>query len=113
MTRLNAIERRIKRVRARIKRENQGKIKLSVHRTNKHIYAQLIELETGKVLASSSDAKIEKGTKTEKALAVGKEIGEKAVAKKIKSVVFDRAAYKYHGRVKAVCEGAREAKLTI
>ncbi len=86
--------------------------RLTVFRSLNHIYAQLIDDSTGTVLASTSDMKgNEKGTKTEKAKTVGKEIAKKAGEKKITKVVFDRNGYKYHGRVKAVAEAAREEGL--
>ena len=95
--------RRHKRVRARIK----GTIKiprLCVFRSNKYIYVQLINDEIGKTLASSkSDLK-----KADKA---GKDIAKKAEGLKIKKVVFDRGGYKYHGRIKALADAAREAGL--
>ncbi len=74
-------------------------------------YAQLIDDEVGKVLTSHSDIKAKKGTKTEKAKEVGLEIAKKAQELKITEVVFDRNGYKYHGRVKAIAEGAREGGL--
>lgn len=85
--------------------------RLAVSKTVAHIYAQLIDDESGKVLASANDLKTKKGTKTESANNVGKEIAEKAKAAKISEVVFDRGGNLYHGRVKAVAEGAREGGL--
>ena len=113
ITRFKPSIRRKLRNRSRIKRRG-AEVRLSVFRSNQHIYAQLIDLKTGKILASASDKNNkDKKTKVEKALVVGKEIGEKALKAKIKKAVFDRGSYKYHGRVKAVCEGAKEAKLII
>jgi large subunit ribosomal protein L18 len=113
ITRYKPNIRRQKRVRAKIKR--QGSLtRLSVFRSNKYIYAQLLDNKTGKVLVASSDLKItDKKTKTEKAGMVGKDIAEKAMEKGIKQSVFDRGSYQYHGRVKALCEAAREAKFVI
>lgn len=89
--------------------------RLSVFRSNTHIYGQLIDDEKGVTLVSvsSKDAEIEstKGTKTQKAFEVGKALGAKAVANGIASVVFDRNGYLYHGRVKNLAEGAREGGL--
>lgn len=84
--------------------------RLSVTRSLRHISAQLIDDTTGTTLVSANDTDA-KGTKTEKALAVGKQIAEAAKAKGIEAVVFDRGSYQYHGRVKAVAEGAREGGL--
>lgn len=84
--------------------------RLSVHRSLKHISAQLINDEAGVSLGSVSDMAL-KGTKTEKALALGKAIAAVAQEKGITEVVFDRGAFLYHGRVKAVADGAREAGL--
>ncbi len=86
--------------------------RLCVFRSNTNIYAQLIDDETGKTLAAASDLKIKKkGTKSEAAKKVGEEIASKAIALKIEAVVFDRAGFSYHGRVKALAEGAREGGL--
>ncbi len=114
--------RRHKRVRAKIL--STAKIpRLCVFRSNKHITAQLIDDKNGKIIAFASDFKIgkisEKELKSEKGLsgkratayAVGTSIAQKAQEKKIKKVVFDRGGYKYHGRVKALAEGARESGL--
>jgi|OpeIllAssembly_1097287.scaffolds.fasta_scaffold477004_2 large subunit ribosomal protein L18 len=85
--------------------------RLAVNRSNAQIYAQLINDEIHKTLLAASDLDIKKGTKTEKASLVGKKIAELALKKKIKKVVFDRSGYKFHGRVKALAEGAREGGL--
>jgi large subunit ribosomal protein L18 len=104
--------RRKARIRAKIK-GTADTPRLSVYRSLRFIYAQLIDDKTGKVLASSSSMKAKGGTKVEQATAVGEEIGKKAKDLKIESVVFDRNGYKYHGRVKAVADGARSAGLTF
>ena len=119
--------RRHKRVRARVK--GIGKIlRLCVFRSNKHIYAQLIDDETGKTIIAASDKEMKRKTqsakrKTEKkeekslsgkvavAYEVGKLIAKKATEKKLEKVVFDRGGYKYHGRIKALADGAREGGL--
>ena len=87
--------------------------RLCVYRSNKNIEAQIIDDVKGVTLVSSSSMalKLENGSNVEAAAAVGKDIAEKAVAKKIKKVVFDRSGYIYHGRVKALAEAAREAGL--
>ena len=83
--------------------------RLSVHRTLRHIYAQIIDDINGKTLVSTSDAKVEaKGTKTEIAQKVGAAIAKLALEKKITAVRFDRGSRKYHGRVAALAEAARE-----
>ncbi|MFV0560456.1 MAG: 50S ribosomal protein L18 [Enterococcus sp.] len=84
--------------------------RLNVFRSNKNIYAQLIDDVAGVTLASAStlDKEISGGTKTESATAVGKLIAERGAAKGIKVVVFDRGGYLYHGRVQALAEAARE-----
>ena len=107
------VENRIKR-KKRIRSKIQGtaeRPRLAVQRSLMHTYASLINDETGKVLGSTSDMKIAKGTKVEKAAEVGAEIAKKAKELKITTVVFDRNGYKYHGRVKAVAEAAREGGL--
>jgi large subunit ribosomal protein L18 len=89
--------------------------RLVVFRSLKHIYAQLIDDDKGVTIVSSSDVakdfKAEGKKKTEISFAVGKHIAEKAIAAGVKKVCFDRSGYLYHGRVKAVAEGARKAGL--
>ncbi len=86
--------------------------RLVIFRSLSHIYAQLVNDETGTVIAASSDLKSKaKGTKTEKAKAVGEEIAKLAKEKKVETVVFDRNGFKYHGRIKALADSAREAGL--
>lgn len=84
--------------------------RLIVNKSNLSTYAQIIDLE-GKVIASADDRAIKKGTKTEKAMEVGKAIAKKAIEKGVNSVVFDRNGYRYHGRIKSVSMGANEAGL--
>ncbi|AZA79067.1 MULTISPECIES: 50S ribosomal protein L18 [Chryseobacterium] len=113
---LSKLEKRI-----RIKRRVRGKIsgsselpRLSVYKSNKEIYAQLIDDKNGKTLASASSREKgvdAKGTKTEVSAAVGKAIAAKAIAAGIESIVFDRNGFVYHGRVKALADGAREGGL--
>jgi len=103
-------ERRHKRVRAKIS-GTALRPRLAVFRSLKHIYAQLIDDENHKTLVSASDLEIKldkKMTKTEKAQLVGELLGKKALKKNIKEVVFDRGGFKYHGRVKSLCEGVRK-----
>lgn len=107
--------------RAKIKRRIRKKVfgtstipRLSVFRSNKQIYAQLIDDLTGKTIASSGSLKNEeagKGNKNAQATVVGKGIADKAKESGIENVVFDRNGYLYHGRVKVLAEAAREAGL--
>ena len=84
--------------------------RLVVFRSLKHIYAQLVDDTTGRTLLTVTDAGAE-GKKTEKSAEVGKQIASRAKEAGISRVVFDRAGYQYHGRVKAVADGAREGGL--
>ncbi len=84
--------------------------RLAVFRSNKYMYAQLIDDAAQKTLASASSAEM-KGKKADAAKAVGKAIAEKAMALKVKAVVFDRGGFGFRGRVKALADGAREAGL--
>ncbi len=108
--------------RAKIKRRIRKKItgtsampRLSVFRSNKQIYAQIIDDSCGKTLvsASSYNNKGAKGTKIEQAAFVGKEVAEKAKKAGIEAVVFDRNGYLYHGRVKSLADSAREGGLKL
>ncbi len=85
--------------------------RLVVFRSLKHIYAQIVDDSAGRTLMTVSDQGSAAGKKSERSVAVGKAIAEKAKAAGITRVVFDRAGYKYHGRVKAVADGAREGGL--
>lgn len=102
------------RIRAKISGTAQ-KPRLSVFRSNKDIYVQLIDDTNGLTLVSANsrqkDVAAQKGTKSEKASLVGKIVAEKAKALGIETCVFDRGGYLYHGRVKAVADGAREGGL--
>jgi large subunit ribosomal protein L18 len=110
------LERRAK-IKASIRRKISGSTerpRLSVFRSNKEIYAQIINDETGTTLAAASSSKLEgAGTKTDTAKAVGLAIAEAAKAAGVNTVVFDRNGYLYHGRVKALAEAAREGGLTF
>jgi len=86
--------------------------RLSVYRSNKEIYAQLVDDNSGVTIASSSSREAKtNGTKTEQSAAVGKLIAEKAKSKGVETVVFDRNGFVYHGRIKALADGAREGGL--
>ena len=103
------------RTRYRITTNAAGRPRLSVFRSGKHIYAQVIDDATAAtIVAASTNEKEGKPAKTynlEAATAVGKKIAERALAKGVKQVVFDRGGYIYHGRVKALAEAAREGGL--
>lgn len=86
--------------------------RLSVHRSLKHMRAQIIDDANGTTLVAVNDATLT-GTKSERAVGVGKRIAEAAKAKGITTVIFDRGAYRYHGRVKALADSARESGLTF
>ena len=110
---LSKLQRRT-RIKRRIRKIISGtatKPRLSVYRSNKEIYAQLIDDVNGVTLASVSSRDIKASTKVEAATAVGKSIGEKAVKAGVETVVFDRNGYLYHGRVKVLADAAREAGL--
>lgn len=103
-------EQRKRRVRSRIE-GTAARPRLSVFRSSVHIYGQLIDDDKQKTLAAMSDLKIKTGKKTEKAGLVGEALAKLALAKKIKKVIFDRNGFKFHGRVKALAEGARKGGL--
>ena len=112
--------RRKQRVRLSLRRSAGGRPRLSVFRSSKHIYAQVIDDDQKKTLVATSDQKFEKAGKDEgkgkedkksRAKKVGADIAAKCKEKGIDKVVFDRAGYKYHGRVSALATGAREAGL--
>lgn len=103
--------------RARIRKKVGGdteRPRLSVYRSGRHIYAQIIDDSTGKTLVAYSTLEGEIKTKNiESAKQVGAEIAKRALGKNLKSVVFDRSGYVFHGRIKAVADGAREAGLSF
>ena len=109
-------ERRRRRVRTRLARINKGRPRLSVFRSSRHIYAQIIDDVAGRTLASAStlDETLRSGktgANKEAAEAVGKLLAERAKAAGITAVVFDRGGYLFHGRVKALADAAREGGL--
>ena len=111
--------RRLNRVRRSVKRAAYGRARLSVHRSGRHIYAQVIDDGVGKTVAAASsldkDLREKLKTSADKAAAtaVGKLVAERAIKAGVKDVVFDRGHYRYHGRVKALADGAREAGLSF
>jgi len=107
----NAAIRRSRRVRSRVKAS--GRLRLSVFRSARHIYAQVIDDAKGETLvsASSLDQGMDNGGNAQGAENVGKLLGERAIAAGLSVVAFDRGSYPYHGRVKALAEGARSSGL--
>lgn len=104
------------RIKRRVRRNIFGtaeRPRLSVYRSNKEIYAQLIDDNAGVTIASASSREkgIEGANKTEQSVSVGKLMAEKAKAKGVETVIFDRNGFVYHGRIKALAEGAREGGL--
>lgn len=109
-------EKRHARVRAQIIGTSK-RPRVSVFKSNKHIFVQLIDDEVGKTILSNGVGSVKnrkiKGLKNDKSLAIGKMLAEKAKEAGITEVVFDRGGYKYHGRVKAVAEGLRAGGLKL
>ncbi|MFC0633056.1 50S ribosomal protein L18 [Brevundimonas balnearis] len=109
-------KRRAERTRRRLKAVANGRLRLSVHRSDKNISAQVIDDEKGVTVASASSlegGKGSKGSDVAAAAKIGKLVAERALEKGVKDVVFDRGGYIYHGRVKALAEAAREAGLNF
>jgi len=112
-------ERRKSRVRYAIRKNSGGRIRLSVFRSGKHIYAQVIDDSINATLAQASTVekevsdKLKSGATIEAAKLVGSLVAERAKAAKVAEVVFDRGGYIYHGRVKALADAAREAGLSF
>jgi len=115
--RLTSLERRKYRVRNKLRQTGGGKPRLSIHRSSKNIYAQVIDDSKGVTLASASTlekdlrSKLKSGANVEAASEIGKLVAERASKAGIKEVVFDRGAFVFHGRVKALAEAAREGGL--
>lgn len=106
-----ALKRRHRRVRKKV-HGSKARPRLAVYRSNRHIYAQVIDDFAGQTLASSSTLAVKDGKDPkEKAKAVGKAVAEKAKAAGVEKVTFDRGGFMYHGRVQALAEGAREGGL--
>jgi large subunit ribosomal protein L18 len=116
---VTTIERRTNRVRRAIRNAANGRPRLSVFRSSKHIYAQIIDDTHGRTVAAASSiekdmrGKLKTGADTAAAAEVGKLLAERATAAGVKDVVFDRGHYLYHGRVKALADGAREGGLNF
>lgn len=116
MQKLDKNIKRQNRVRKKLKTRSVNKVRLTVFRSSRHIYAQIVDDAAGKTLVSASslikDSKVN-GSNIDAATKVGTLIGERSIEAGIKDVFFDRGKYKYHGRVKALAEGAREAGLNF
>jgi len=119
MAKLSLFDRRRRRVRTTLRARSAGKPRLSVHRSGRHIYAQVIDDTAGKTIASASTldkdvkGKIKTGADKGAAAEVGKLIAQRAVAAGVKEVVFDRGGYIYHGRIAALANAAREGGLSF
>lgn len=113
MKSLTTKERRAFRTRGRLRRPVEtGRLRLSVFRSAKFIYAQIIDDERGHTVAAANSKSINiTGNKVEQARAVGRALAERALEQGVKRVVFDRGSYRYHGRVQALAEAAREGGL--
>ena len=115
MAKLSLFDRRRRRVRTALRARASGKPRLSVHRSGRHIYAQVIDDSAGKTLAAAST--LDKGLKgksaatREGAAAVGKALADRAKKAGVSEVVFDRGGFLFHGRVKALADAAREGGL--
>ena len=115
MAKLSLFDRRRRRVRTALRGVASGKPRLSVHRSGKHIYAQVIDDSAGKTIAAAStldkDLKGKTNATRDGAAAVGKAIAERAKKAGVSAVVFDRGGFLFHGRVKALADAAREGGL--
>lgn len=112
-------DRRKQRTRRKIKRNGTGRPRLSVFRSGRHIYVQLIDDTMGQTVVAASTAEkdqrkaLKTGSTIASASVVGKLIAERAIKKGVKEVVFDRGGFKYHGRIKALADAAREGGLSF
>lgn len=109
----DSTKRRAQRVRTRLRKVSAGRPRLSVFRSAKNIYAQVIDDERGVTLAAASSLEGDKGSDKDAAAKVGALVAQRAIEKGVKDVVFDRGGYLYHGRVKALADAAREAGLNF
>ncbi len=117
MAKLSLFERRRQRVRTSLRKRGGTRPRLSIHRSGRHIYAQVIDDAQGRTLAAASSLEKElrealrTGADKDAATTVGRRVAERAVAAGVSQVVFDRGPYLYHGRVKALADAAREGGL--
>ena len=109
--------RRVQRIRKKLKKVNKNRFRLSVHRSSKNIFAQIIDDKNNKTIVSASsiekDKRNSKIKKTEKSNAIAELLAKRAIEKKIKDVFFDRGRYKYHGRIKIFAETLRKNGLNF
>ena len=117
MAKLSLFDRRRRRVRTTLRSHASGKPRLSVHRSGRHIYAQVIDDSAGKTVAAAStldkDIRGKTGATKDGAAAVGKALAERAKKAGVSQVVFDRGGFLFHGRVKALADAAREGGLEL
>jgi large subunit ribosomal protein L18 len=115
MAKLSLFERRRQRVRTSLRKRGGNRPRLSIHRSGKHIYAQVIDDTAGRTVASAStidkDVKGKGGATVESAQDVGRRVAERAKAAGVSQVIFDRGGFLFHGRVKALADAAREGGL--
>ena len=115
MAKMSLFDRRRRRVRSALKARASGKPRLSVHRSGRHIYAQVIDDAAGKTIVAAStldkDLKDKAGATCDSASSVGKALAERAKKAGVSAVVFDRGGFLFHGRVKALADAAREGGL--
>ena len=111
MAKLSLFERRRRRVRTALKSRAGGRLRLSVHRSGRHIYAQIIDDAAGKTLAAANSLGTKAGANVDAAAQVGKALAEAATKVGVSTVVFDRGGFLFHGRVKALADAAREGGL--
>ena len=111
MAKLSLFERRRRRVRTALKAHSAGRPRLSVHRSGRHIYAQIIDDAAGRTLAAANSLGSKAGANVDAASEVGKALAEAAKKAGVTTVVFDRGGFLFHGRVKALADAAREGGL--
>ena len=115
MAKLSLFAKRRQRVRTSLRARAGARPRLSIHRSGRHIYAQVIDDEAGRTIAAAStldkDVRGSTGATADAAASVGKRVAERATAAGIKAVVFDRGGFLFHGRVKALADAAREGGL--
>ena len=111
MAKLSLFERRRRRVRTALKSRAGGRPRLSVHRSGRHIYAQIIDDAAGKTIVAANTLGSKAGANVDAAATVGKALAEAAVKAGVSTVVFDRGGFLFHGRVKALADAAREGGL--
>jgi large subunit ribosomal protein L18 len=111
MAKLTLFARRRRRVRTALKAHSGGRPRLSVHRSGRHIYAQIIDDAAGRTVASANTLGSKVGANVEAAVQVGKALADAAKKAGVTTVVFDRGGYLFHGRVKALADAAREGGL--